>query len=110
MNDIVKALTDFSVDGEPSTTDDLEESGDIIKALTDFSANDDAEPTSTISVENDTLPVTTAADQNNVVTVSYTQVSVLSCLRITVISIFDLSRVPVQDHLILLMTSCNHRR
>ena len=109
MNDIVKALTDFSVDGEPSSTDDLEESSDIIKALTDFSANDDAEPTSTISIENDILPATTA-DQNNVVTVSYTQVNVLSCLCITIISIFDLSRVPVQDHLILLMTNCNHRR
>lgn len=74
MDDIVKALTNFSVSNEANGNDDLEESHDIIKALTDFSAGSDAEPTSTTSLDNDTLPATTA-DQNNVVTISYTQVN-----------------------------------
>lgn len=75
MDDIVKALTSFSVHGEVNAGGDLEESDDIIQALTDFSAVSDVEPSSTTSLDNDTsLPVTTA-DQNNVVTISYTQVS-----------------------------------
>lgn len=75
MDDIVKALTSFSVHGEENSGDDLEESDDIIQALTDFSAVSDVEPSSTTSLDNDTLPpATTATDQNNVVTISYTQV------------------------------------
>ena len=72
MDDIVKALTNFSVDGDTNTGDDLGEDEDIIKALTDFSAISDVDLTAT--PDNDTLP-TTSADQSNVVTISYTQVN-----------------------------------
>lgn len=72
MDDIVKALTDFSVDDGTNTGDDLAENEDIIKALTDFSAISDVD----LTVESDALP-TTSADQNNVVTISYTQVNIL---------------------------------
>ena len=78
MDDIVKALTDFSFHGETNSSGDHEESDNVIKALTDFSAGSDAEPSSTISLDNDTLPMTTA-DQNNVVTISYTQVMLMCC-------------------------------
>ena len=71
MDDIVKALTDFSVDGQAST-DDLEENADIIKALTDLSAVSDTDITATL--DNDPS-LATSADQNNVVTISYTQVN-----------------------------------
>ena len=76
MDDIVKALTDFSVDGE-TNTDDLAENEDIIKALTDLSAISDVDITTTLE-NDDTLP-TTNTDQNNVVTISYTQVNTLVC-------------------------------
>ena len=79
MDDIVKALTDFSVDGDTNAGDDLAgddlaENEDIIKALTDFSAISDVD----LTVDSDALP-TTSADQNDVVTISYTQVNVLVC-------------------------------
>ena len=73
MDDIVKALTDFSVDDETATAD-LEEGNDIIKALTDLSTTDNADVT---PLDDDNTLPTTAANQSNVVTISYTQVSIV---------------------------------
>lgn len=115
MDDIVKALTNFSVDSEASTAD--LESDDIIKALTDFSANSD---TNIVSVDSDSLPTatadqstsittidsdtlsTTTADQGNVVTVSYLQVNNLATFTVS------FNRVLVHQ-LTLMINSC-HRR
>lgn len=77
MDDLVKALTHFSFVSE-TKTDDLE-SNDIIKALADFSATGDADTTDPDA----NSPPTTTADQNNVITVSYSQVklrAITSCV------------------------------
>lgn len=111
MDDIVKALTDFSADGVTSSTSLEEGNDDIIKALTDFSATDDTDVTTLDNDSNDTLPATTAS-QNAVVTVSYTQVNNRMVLVpfIVLFLCIDFNRVPVQHRLILIANSNNYKR
>ena len=95
MDDILKALTDFSADGQAST-DNLEENADIIKALTDLSAVSDSDITTTL--DND-VSLATNVDQANVVTISYTQVNSLHAIILASLICWSHRTPPIRVHL-----------